>query len=635
MILRLILGLLCCQVAFMVSFAQQCDSTIRLPGIEISAERLDYFTAGQKITMFDSLTKSMNESLNLDQMLSRNTSLQINNYNYNGLSTISFRGTGAEHTGVYWNGFLLNTSNSGQVDFSLIPSGFFNDLRILYGGGSSLFGSGNMGGGIHLNSKPEFIKQVSGNAALSLGSFETYEGQSSVVIANKKWYSKTQFIGKVSQNDFSYENLYGEVEKQENAALRQYGFMQDLYKNIADKYILGIAFWYQFNDRETPSSIIQKPSDVSQTDESIRGKVSIDRMFKKGKLTIRSAWLYDYYLYHDPEMISSNVIDSKISTNKSHSEIQYDQKFWNNSRLSTGFSYIHEQGNSINWNGAVQQITYGFYALWSQLFPQIHWTVNVNLRQNFTEGYQVPFTPAIGFEGKIWRQLYGKLNLSRNFRVPTFNERFWIPGGNENLEPENAWNQEAGIYFKNDNSKKKLRYTLASTFYNSLVDNWIIWIPVDGYSVAENVREVWSRGVELDVNITYSLKSLIIEWNSGYTLSRSTNQTQLSSVDDSYQKQLRYVPEHRFYTNLSARYKSWLLSYNQNITGLRYTTSDNSEFLEAYSLGNLTAGKKMNIKKVSLYCQVDVLNLWDTEYQTIPFYPTPGRNYKVTLQIIF
>ena len=634
--IRLLISVFSINLVVLVTIqSQESDSTISLSGIEISAERIDYFTAGQKKTTFDSLTTSMNQSLNLDQMLSRNTSLQINNYNYNGLGTISFRGTGAEHTGVYWNGFLLNTSNSGQVDFSLIPSGFFNDLRILYGGGSSLYGSGNIGGGIHLNTKPEFIKKVSGKASLTAGSFDTYETHAGLVVANKNWYSNTQFMGKISKNDFEYENLNGETEKQKNAASEKYGFMQDIYRNFNGKYIVGMAFWYQFNDRETPSSIIQKPSDVSQTDESVRGKVSVERIFKKSKLTARSAWLYDYYLYHDPEKISSNIIDSKITTNKYNSEIQYDHQLWKNSRLSTGFSYIHEQGSSINWNGEVTQNTYGIYALWSQHFPKIQWTANVNLRQNFTDGYQVPFTPAVGFEGKLWRLIYGKVNVSRNFRVPTFNERFWIPGGNENLDPENAWNQEAGIYLKNEEARKPLNYKVAFTIYNSLVDNWIIWVPEGSYSVPENLKEVWSRGIELEAVVNYMFKLFKFGWNSGYTYARSTNQTQLSSVDDSYQKQLIYVPEHRFFASLSVQYKSWLLNYDQNITSLRYTTSDNSEFLDAYSVANITAGKNINFKNIYLYCQFTVLNLWDTEYQTFPFYPTPGRNYKLTLQIIF
>ena len=633
--LRLILALLCCHVAFVASLAQEGDSTIRLTGIEISAERLDYFTAGQKKITFDSLTSLFGKSLNLDQMLSRNTSLQINNYNYNGLSTISFRGTGAVHTGVYWNGFLLNTSNSGLVDFSLIPIAYFNDLRILYGGASSLYGSGNIGGGIHLNSKPDFVKSVSGNAMLSAGSFDTFEGQAGVVVADKNWYSKTQFIGKVSQNDFEYKNLYGETEKQKNSAFEQYGFMQDLYRNFNGKFIVGMAFWLQSNVRETPSSIIQKPSDISQTDESVRGKVSVERLFKKGKLSIRSAWLYDYYLFHDPEKVSSNVIDSEIKTNKSNSEFQYDHQLWKNSRLSTGFSFIHEQGNSVNWKGEVKQNSYGVYASWSQHFPKIQWSADLNLRQNFTDGYQVPFMPAIGFEGKIWRKLYGKLNLSRNFRVPTFNERFWIPGGNENLEPENSWNQEAGIYLKKEETNATLNYYAVITIYNSLVDNWIIWVPEGAYSVPENLKEVWSRGVELEVKLNVTFNLLKLDWNTGYTYARSTNQTKISPLDASYQKQLIYVPEHRFFSNVSFIYKLWYLSYNQNITGLRYTTSDNSEFLEAYSLGNLTAGKKMNIKKVSLYCQVDVMNLWNTEYETTPYYPTPGRNFKISLQFKF
>lgn len=607
------------------------DSIVTLSTFEVSANRLDNFSAGQKKQSFDSLTTTLNSQLNLDEILLRNTSLQIKNYNFNGLSTISFRGTGAEHTGVYWNGFALNQSNTGQVDFSLIPSGYFNDINILYGGGSSLYGSGNIGGSIHLNSKPTFKKQMTGVLGISAGSFEEFTGYGSFIVSDANWYSKTQLTGKISKNNFEFTNLYGEKEKQKNAVTKQYGFMQDIYRNFGGKYVLGGSFWYQNNYRQIPASLTTKPSDVNQTDESARAMISVQRFFKKSKFTFRSAYFHDYFFYHDPEKISSNIIDSKITTNKFNTEIQYDHRFSENSQLSTGISLINEQGNSINWNGDVNQRTMGLFALWSQYLPVLNWTVNVNLRQNFTDGYHVPFTPLVGLEGKIWRFISGKISLSKNYRIPTFNERFWIPGGNENLKPENSWNQEASILFKPVKTYNKLYGDLIFTAFNSCVDDWIVWIPVGQYVTPENIKNVWSRGLEISGTGKYKWSNFNLGLNGGYTYALSTNQSKISGIDEAYQKQLIYVPKHRYYLNFSMQYKTYLMSYNHHYTGKRFVSSDNSEFLPAYSLGNITFRKDFNIEKKGLYIQFEILNLWNTEYQSIPFYPMPGRHYKLSI----
>ena len=282
MIKFLLTGIFYCLAGFVI--AQQIpqnDSVVTLSSFEVSASRLDDFVAGQKKSSFDSLILAFNINRNLDELLSRNSSLQIKTYNYSGLSTISFRGTAAEHTGVYWNGFLLNLSNTNSVDFSLIPSGFFNDISILYGGGSSLFGSGSIGGSIHLNTKPDFKKGFSTRIGIKAGSFNEYTGNLATTISDNKWYSKTQFITRNSKNDFEFKNLKGESEKQKNSAIKQYGFMQDLYRNFSDKYLIGGSFWLQSNHREIPASMISKASDAKQTDESIRIMVSGKRFFRK------------------------------------------------------------------------------------------------------------------------------------------------------------------------------------------------------------------------------------------------------------------------------------------------------------------------------------------------------------------
>lgn len=619
----------------MSSVAQVIDDTLLLlPVYEISAERIASNFPGQKIQDIDTLAKKQGKMETLNDLISRNTTLQVKQYNFGGLSTISFRGTSAEHTGFYWNGFNLNQPNNGIVDLSLIPAGYFTDVSILYGGSSSVFGSGNIGGSIHLNTEPEFTGNTEGEFHLGGGSFSTLQRSAQFITSNRKWYSSTCLIARSSENDFLFETLDGETERMTNAASAQAGIMQDIYRNFNNRLIVGAAFWYQINRREIPPSLTTKPSDINQKDESVRSMLTVQRLFSSNnRLSFRSGLFIDDFLYHDPEKVTSNIIDSEIKTGSINSELEYNHRFSSRSKLNTGISLVHQFGSSINWNGDVRQDLFGLFLLLTHHFASRDWLISLNLRQNYSEEYGVPFTPAIGLEGRIWKLLYMKMSLSRNFRIPTFNERYWVPGGNENLDPEKSWNQEVGFLIKPQSIDKSLLYELHFTVYNSLVDNWILWIPSGSFSEPVNIKEVWSRGIELDGKMVFKFNHSDIQLNGGYTFARSTNEKKLSDLDESYKKQLIYVPINRLFLKLTYSVRNWFISYDHQYSGIRYTTPDNSNFLPGYNLGNLSIGQFSSMNQTMTDVRLEVMNIWNKQYQSVAYYPMPGRYFRIVIGI--
>lgn len=620
-----------CILVWVSVLSQESDSVYTLPSLEISATRLNNFSAGQKLEQLDTLSRLINQSLDLGEILSRNTTIQIKSYNHNGLKLISFRGTSAHHTGVYWNGFQLNPPNNGMVDLSLIPVGYFNQLSILYGGSSSLFGSGNIGGGIFMNNNPVFRKNMIASVNLSAGSFDEYAGDGTFTWSDGKWFSKTGIIFKKAKNDFPFTNLKNEEVLQQNAAVKQYGIMQDVYRKLGKKAIFGLSFWYQSNEREIPATLTTKESDATQSDRSVRGSVFYKQFFRKGNLLIKSAYFDDFLHYNDPDTIASINIDSKIETRKSLTDGQYKHTFNSFMQLCGGVIYSYEKGISINYEDEVRQNYLGIYLLWSQSISSINWKYNVNMRKDFIEGYDVPFTPAIGFEGEIWKMISGKLNISRNYRVPSFNDRYWVPGGNPDLNPEDSWNQEASVILSGG---KKINYGFTTTGYSSVVDNWILWIPDETIWSPQNVQKVWARGVEVAGKLNAEYLQWLFQINSGYTFARSTNEIQQGPNDNSYQKQLLYVPVHRYFVTITLGWKGFLLSYNHSYTGIRYTTLDNKQSLPAYALGNVTFRKEFDFKSQQLSVQFDILNCWNKEYQAVLYNPMPGRYYKISLNYI-
>ena len=89
-------------------------------------------------------------SVDLANIISSSSSVYIKQYG--ALATPTFRGSSSSHTLVLWNGMPINSIANGLADLSGIFCNSFSDIVIVNGGEGSLFGSGAIGGSIHLNS---------------------------------------------------------------------------------------------------------------------------------------------------------------------------------------------------------------------------------------------------------------------------------------------------------------------------------------------------------------------------------------------------------------------------------------------------------------------------------------------------
>ena len=188
--------------AIVFSQSVKNDTVYVLPAVEISSSRIETFTSGQKLQKIDSLSTSLFRAENLGQLLSKNSSVQVRGSS--ALSTISIRGTAPQHTGFFWNGFAMNTSNIGMLNLSLIPTGYFNEVKLLYGGASSLYGSGNIGGSIHLNSNPEFDNKNKGQLRSPMEALMNSDSMEMQVFLPDIGHSKTSLLLKSAKNDFPF-----------------------------------------------------------------------------------------------------------------------------------------------------------------------------------------------------------------------------------------------------------------------------------------------------------------------------------------------------------------------------------------------------------------------------------------------
>jgi iron complex outermembrane receptor protein len=223
-----------------------------------------------------------------------------------------------------------------------------------------------------------------------------------------------------------------------------------------------------------------------------------------------------------------------------------------------------------------------------------------------------------------------RANISRTSRIPTLNELYWYPGGNTDLNNEYAFIYELG-YEMSQAVSKSLTFKYDITVYRNSIKDMIQWRPGEfSYWTAGNVRNVSTRGLETSVALAYSLNKVNGIFSAGYSYTRATDDN--ADEDGTGYRQMIYVPENQANASLRIKYGKLYTSWKSNMTGRRYTPA----VLPSYFVNCLSVGFQINPSWGSLNVDFEIDNIFNTEYQTIAYYPLPGRSFgvKVLIQLI-
>lgn len=602
--------------------------------IEVTANRIDHFSSGIKSKSIDSTSMNQYQSTNLADLLENESPLFIKSYGLGSLATSSFRGGSATHTAVLWNGFNLNSPMNGQLDLSLIPNGFVNKVNIQYGGTSALWGSGAVGGTIHLGNEVKFNQGISVTAGSSFGSFANYQENIQVEVSKEKWISSIKLFNHTAKNDFPFYNaLLFESPRQiqTNAELKQHGLLAENYFRINDKQKINIRFWYQYTDRNIPPIMLQTANKTNQKDNTYRITSEWQKTEEKTTYLTRVAWFDENLIYSDYGYDYQSLNHSQTLIAEAEVKIKMQKKHLLNAGLNNTFSRAISDGYPYkpSQNRIAAFASYSF----NSTNDKFHSTLSA--RQEIMGNRLIPFIYSLGSDYTVRKWLSAKASVSKVYRVPTFNDLYWIPVGNPDLLPESGFTEEAGLLIKLSSVCKKINFSFEPTVFNRNMNNWILWLPGQSYWSPQNIMKVWSRGMETHSELKVKKDKLLFKINviSNYVV--STNEIPKTENDASVGKQLIYVPIYSGHGKLSIAYKKLTLSYTQNYTGYRYTSTDNVEYLEPYTLVNIYGSYKIKFSKYVLNVFVRANNIFNKRYQVLLNRAMPLINYQAGISIQF
>ena len=610
------------------------DSVKKLNDVTIISNRADNFNIGNKIEQTDSIIMIAYKHQSLADLLSSQSQLFIKTSGPGSLATSSFRGAGAEQTAVLWNGFNIQSTMNGQVDFSLLQVDMIDEFKVQYGSGSALFGSGAVGGIIHLNSKPNYGSGLHAVLNFQNGSFENYKESVSLSYGGKKCYSTLRFINQNSKNDFPFSNTYLQgtpTVNQTNASYEQQALMSDNYFLISSNQQIKIAIWYQNSLRQIPPPMSVVQTKATQKDETFRASGEWNLKQKNISYFIRTAWFNEQLIYQDS--LSGLLSHSRAQTNIS--EVESKINISKNQQLNIGFNNTFSSATIEAYHGTFNQNRTSLFTSYKFFNASKTFQACASIREENVQGTLLPIMPSAGFEwnSKKYFKVFG--NISRSYRIPTFNDLYWNDGsfiGNKNLQAENAWAEEISVQTNHKISIFKIDFT--ATGFNRIMDNYIQWVPTGIYWSPQNVKQVWSRGIEGNLKLIFPVGNWNFSYNGRINYVLSTNEKSDIINDATLQKQLMYVPMYSYMNQLTATYKSFFVSFNQTYTGNRFTTNDESNELKYFLLGTVSAGKDFQFRNYSFSIHAQIKNIWNESYQVIQNMPMPARNYLIGITII-
>jgi len=599
------------------------DTLFQLEPVEIEGSRLEAFTIGARVSEVDSALKEMEGSRNLADLLNIATPIFVKSYGLGSLATTSMRGGGASHTAVLWNGFNLQSPMHGQLDFSLVPMLFVDQLSVEYGGSGALFGSGAIGGSIHLDNKANYRTGWQIDWKQHGGHFLDFMQAGRVGWSNEKWHVSTTLFARTAKNHFRYRNiaeLSQPIERQAHAEVRQFGILNKLGVRLGKRDELNIRSWSQRNQRNIPPSMTVDTSGAKQQDVFSRFSVEWKHMGDKSLLFVRGAYFEEDLVYEDPTISLRSPSLNRTGIVEAENRWFLSEQW----QLNVGLNNTFYWAQTVNYGGSIWQNRLAAYANAKWLSKRKRFVSVLSVREEWAGDKRwSPIVPTLTGELSMKQEGALQFKLARNYRLPTFNELYWIPGGNGDLLPEASWSQELG-WVKEMGSEKVGRLKSRISLFSSQTDNWILWAPENnGIWAPSNVRKVWSRGVDFSLDWGKRFGENRIALGSIYQFVRTTNREVGAGAESSLHKQLIYVPLHSARVWIDWRYRGFSALLALQYTSKRFTTSDNSEAIRGFAMGDLKLAKQWHWNRNNLAIWLKVQNLWNTEYQAIAWFPMP------------
>lgn len=621
-----------------MSGEEATDSTIALRSVEVVGERRPLATV-QAVKGADLQALS---STSVADALKYFAGVQIKDFGgLGGLKTVNVRSLGAQHVGVYIDGIRVMNAQNGTVDLgkfslsTLESVSLYNANKLDQCQSASEYASGAT---VYLRTRRPDRDSLS--VLAGIGSFHTYRGRVNGQFSRRGWcgFADVEYLHSKGDYPFRYKSEYQDTTgRRANSDIEYVRAEAALFKGGFASHL----YFYK-SERGCPGGIVRRLSDRfinvgREWDTDMFAQASYT--WSPGhrhllKFNIKYSHEYLRYNTNYPENQNTARADNRYYQNDAYAAAAYT--FFLTDRISFNLSYDAR----MSWLdadvkrfsavrrldqkavAAVQAEWRGLRAAASMLYQ--HYRDHTHAR-----GAAEPldrFTPAISL-GYSLRNLTLRAWHKTIFRAPTLNDLYYTRIGNRLLKPEytRQWNvgAEYRIVFP-----KALLSVQADGYINHITDR-IVCLPLKGtYSWSMmNYGRTYCRGLNATVNGRYFSNGWDFSLLGAITWQKDLNRTDPDDPD-SYNRQICYSPVFSGSATGIAAWRGYSLTLSYMHTGKRsWSYGDPGDVLPAYNNVDIKLSGQVRFLTASL----EINDLFNVQYEHLPRYPMPGRNFKFTI----
>ncbi len=612
-------------------FSQSITDTIfHIPDVLVSAPRSAHFRQDIRIDEFSKEEIKNYTGQSLFRFLSDYTALNIKAYGVGGASSsISLRGASSSQVQVNWNGFPINSVTLGSCDISMIPAAGFDRVSVVYGASGALYGSGTFGGAVNLDNEMHTGKVFSGGAYLGYQSLKTINSGLLLNAGNDKIAWKISAWGTVSENEFNYYDYIRQSKREQtDGNWSDYGLIQNLVMKLSPSSSIEAGMWYQVKLFDIPSRIGSTTYE-HQSDSTLKFYLGYKYLRNRWSLKIKAARFCDKENYWQKASAQSTEysIESRIASRQYYSDINF--RYFLSSRFSVdaGLTGSLIKADVSAYGGEKEET--GLAAFTGLKYSYHRLTLQTTMRKEWNNTFSSQMLPSFGLSWEPFPDKWKlRANYSQKFRKPTFNDLFWMPGGNSNLNPETGFTIETGseiLLF----GKNNVKISVDEGIYYSHIKDMIVWRPDGAYWVAKNYQNVNSEGIELVLK--FDLKQQ--RWRANSSVKMTLNRSTYKAENNISNETMLYSP--LVIASWENKVESGLFDFKlrYHFTSGRYYAEDRR--LDQYYLIDAAAGANIPVGNGKLGIHVEADNITNTTYELVRLYPMPGRYWTIKLDYTF
>lgn len=593
-------------------------TTILLAGLLISEvpDTLQAVTvvADRGVVVSRTDTLSVNSSRTVSEFLLQSPGAYVADYGgYAALKTVSIRGMGSPHTAIYIDGVRVGDVQSGQRNIGAYGLDSFSSAVIDYAQNSLSF----------TTSRPSFIenRRVGGYARFSAGSFGTY-----LPAARIDWkVSEKLTLSANASAVFSKGNYsYGDGLFRENNDIKELRGSVDMFGILrGGKWHAKV--WGHSSERGAPGSV-SWPSTDRQKDKNFFAQGLLNKQFNSlYHLTASTKISYDD-IYYSSSWGDSQYGQTEAQLNSSH---KFNIFSW--LTLSATADIYYDGLKSTNCNQQRIGTTEAFSASFRS--RKLSAVVAIQYDGVFDMGQRNwnKFSPSLDLKYFAFKGFEVVAFARRAYRVPTFDELYYVGYGNPELNPEDAILTDIGINWKKRFGAWNIK-TMVDGYYNYLhnkinsapsEEDPNIWHPY-------NIGRVRSAGVDALVGFDFSSGGWLVSLSAKYGYQDAVDKTPGSST---FNQQIDYVAKHNLAVNAAASIKGWSVESDWN---LRSGRRDINGEMPDWNTLDIFLKKSFNLGKAGIPAlKFSFKNITDNRYELSSGYPMPGFNFTGGLEYVF